>query len=257
MKSGLRSDTFSWNTWLINIFDNLIAALEDVCFMSCGFPVTLWRQPDISNSKVHGANMGSTWVLSPQVSPMLAPWTLLPGEIPSLCLCVDRFDSVWYGARTARYMSCKYTNSQRSVKHYDVIQWKHFPRYCPFVRGIHRSTVDSPHKGTATQTLDVPLLSVWIKLLTKYSIDCQDGHCLVYTLPGTVLKLDNWVIHWGNSGIPKCAHEVLKYICLTCIIKNTDCFHKTNQWDIFLLKYDITNRDKNKDQGLFSISCSE
>ena len=26
-------------------------------------------------------------------------------------------------------------------------QWKHFPRYWPFVRGIHRSPVNSPHKG--------------------------------------------------------------------------------------------------------------
>ena len=25
--------------------------------------------------------------------------------------------------------------------------WKHFPRYWPFVRGIHRSPVNSPHKG--------------------------------------------------------------------------------------------------------------
>ena len=24
--------------------------------------------------------------------------------------------------------------------HYDVIKWKHFPRYSPFMRGIHRST---------------------------------------------------------------------------------------------------------------------
>ena len=29
----------------------------------------------------------------------------------------------------------------------DVIKWKHFPRHCPFVRGIHRSPVDSPPKG--------------------------------------------------------------------------------------------------------------
>ena len=29
----------------------------------------------------------------------------------------------------------------------DVIKWKHFPRYWPFVRGIHRSPVKSPHKG--------------------------------------------------------------------------------------------------------------
>ena len=29
----------------------------------------------------------------------------------------------------------------------DVIKWEHFPRYRPFVRGIHRSPVNSPHKG--------------------------------------------------------------------------------------------------------------
>ena len=29
----------------------------------------------------------------------------------------------------------------------DVIKWKHFPPYWPFVRGIHRSPVNFPHKG--------------------------------------------------------------------------------------------------------------
>ena len=31
--------------------------------------------------------------------------------------------------------------------HVDVIKWKHFPRYWSFVLGIHRSPVNSPHKG--------------------------------------------------------------------------------------------------------------
>ena len=31
--------------------------------------------------------------------------------------------------------------------HDDVINWNDFPRYWPFVRGIHRSPVNSPHKG--------------------------------------------------------------------------------------------------------------
>ena len=36
----------------------------------------------------------------------------------------------------------------RKVGHQDdVIKWNHFPRYWPFVRGIHRSPVNSPHKG--------------------------------------------------------------------------------------------------------------
>ena len=30
--------------------------------------------------------------------------------------------------------------------HDDVIKWKHFPRYWPFVRGIHRSPGNSPHR---------------------------------------------------------------------------------------------------------------
>ena len=29
----------------------------------------------------------------------------------------------------------------------DVIKWKHLLRYCPFVPGIYRSPVNSPHKG--------------------------------------------------------------------------------------------------------------
>ena len=33
------------------------------------------------------------------------------------------------------------------ITHDDVIKWKHFPRNWTFVRGIHRSLVDSPHKG--------------------------------------------------------------------------------------------------------------
>ena len=31
--------------------------------------------------------------------------------------------------------------------HDDVIKWKHIPRYWPFVRGIHRSRLNSSHKG--------------------------------------------------------------------------------------------------------------
>ena len=37
----------------------------------------------------------------------------------------------------------------------DVIKWKQFPRYWPFVRGNHRSTVNSPRKGPVTRSFDV------------------------------------------------------------------------------------------------------
>ena len=47
-------------------------------------------------------------------------------------------------------------------KHDDVIKWKHFPRYWPFVRGIHRSPVNSPHKGQWRGALMFSLICVWI-----------------------------------------------------------------------------------------------
>ena len=46
--------------------------------------------------------------------------------------------------------------------HDDVIKWKHFPRNWPFVRGIHRSPVNSPHKGQWRGTLMFSLICVWI-----------------------------------------------------------------------------------------------
>ena len=46
--------------------------------------------------------------------------------------------------------------------HYDVIKWKHFLRYRPFVRGIHRSPVNSPHKGQWRRVLMFSLICFWL-----------------------------------------------------------------------------------------------
>ena len=39
--------------------------------------------------------------------------------------------------------------------HDDFIKWKHFPHYWPFVRGIHQSPLDSPHKRPVKRSFDV------------------------------------------------------------------------------------------------------
>ena len=67
----------------------------------------------------------------------------------------------------------KISHIATALNHYDVIKWKHFPRYCPYVRGIHQSPADSPTKGqyhkrliflccqskqTAEQILDRPVI---------------------------------------------------------------------------------------------------
>ena len=46
--------------------------------------------------------------------------------------------------------------------HDDVIKWKHFPRYWPFLRGIHRSPVYSLHKGQWHGALMFSLICTWI-----------------------------------------------------------------------------------------------
>ena len=46
--------------------------------------------------------------------------------------------------------------------HDDVIKWEQFPRNWPFVRGIHRSPVNSPHKGQWRGPLMFSLICLWI-----------------------------------------------------------------------------------------------
>ena len=53
-------------------------------------------------------------------------------------------------------------NAAELRAHDDVIKWKHFPRYWPFVRGIHRSPVNSPHKGQWRGALIFSLTCPWI-----------------------------------------------------------------------------------------------
>ena len=48
------------------------------------------------------------------------------------------------------------------IVHDDVIKWKYFPRYWPFVRGIHRSSVNSPHQGQWRGALVLSLMCAWL-----------------------------------------------------------------------------------------------
>ena len=48
------------------------------------------------------------------------------------------------------------------IFHDDVIKWKHFLRYWPFVQGIHRSPVNSLHKSQWRIALMFSLICAWI-----------------------------------------------------------------------------------------------
>ena len=68
------------------------------------------------------------------------------------------------------HLDIYYNRAQKELIHWgrvmhihdDVIKWKHFPHYWPFVRGIHRSPVNSPHKGQWHGALMFTLICVRI-----------------------------------------------------------------------------------------------
>ena len=60
--------------------------------------------------------------------------------------------------------------------HHDVIKWKPFMRYWPFVQEIHRSPMISPHKGQWRGALVFSLICAWINGLVNNCEACDLGH---------------------------------------------------------------------------------
>ena len=85
--------------------------------------------------------------------------------------------------------------------HDDVIKWKVFPRYWPFVRGIHRSPVNSPHKGQWRGALMFSLICAWINRWVKQvnNRNVGDLRCNFLSLPL----------------IPAYGAQVLRCICIS------------------------------------------
>ena len=86
-----------------------------------------------------------------------------------------------------------YVKQLRCTKiHDDVMKWKHFPRYWPLMRGIHRSPVDSPHKGQWCRASMFSLICAWTNgwLETPSRSLCR--HCNVQSA--------RWVeSHWCHN----------------------------------------------------------
>ena len=88
---------------------------------------------------------------------MLTHWDLGTGHVISW---------IWI-LRIYFYESKRFTNENAwtlflMLLHDDVIKWKHFSHYWPFMRGIHRSQLNSPRKGQWRGVLVFSLICVWI-----------------------------------------------------------------------------------------------
>ena len=63
------------------------------------------------------------------------------------------------------------------LDHDEVIKWNYFLRYWPFVWGIHRSPVNSPHKGQWHGALMFSLICIWIN---GWVNNCEAGDWRCY-----------------------------------------------------------------------------
>ena len=77
------------------------------------------------------------------------------------------------------YLKCCMQNVSHVPKH-DVIKWKHFPHYWPFERGIHQSSVNSPHKGQWRGALMFSLICTsingWVNDHEAGDLRCHHAH---------------------------------------------------------------------------------
>ena len=80
------------------------------------------------------------------------------------------------------------------ILHDDVIKWKYFPRYWPFVPGIHRSPVNSPQKGQWRGTLMFSL--IWAR------INCWVNNREAGDLRSNRTHYDVIIIKIGPDAIP-------------------------------------------------------
>ena len=80
---------------------------------------------------------------------------------------------------------------------YDVIKWKLFPRYWPFMWGIHRSRGNSSHKGQWRGALMFSLICAWASgWANNRNAGDLGRHCPHYDV--TVIQCPDWTFVFGT-----------------------------------------------------------
>ena len=82
------------------------------------------------------------------------------------------FMAVVYGEQAGQHISPR-------ISYDDVIKWENFQCYWPFVRGIHRSPVNSPHKGQWR----------WALMFSKSEVPQNS----------TLVQARNFSLHWRHN----------------------------------------------------------
>ena len=81
----------------------------------------------------------------------------------------------------------------------DVIKWKHFPRYWPFVREIHRSPVNTLHKGQWHGALMFSFIRFkgWVNNRETGDLRCNRAHYDVTVMRMAVAWFVLWCLYYN------------------------------------------------------------
>ena len=181
---------------------------------------------------------------------------------------------MWIGpsnseSRALIYKTLNLPQSRFVPTHDDVMKWKHFPRYWSFVRGIHWSPVNSPHKGQWRGALMFSLICAWMNgwVSTIVRLLIWDANTPIMTSPEwcswecfitTLNELTKFIfrlISAGENNIPDAMEIVMRRhgmgtlstlltICERNPPGNGDSPHKRQSygaWILSLLLYVLSN----------------
>ena len=119
------------------------------------------------------------------------------------------------------------------VHHDDVIKWNHFPRYWPFVLGIHRSPMNSPHKGQWRRALRFSLICTringWVNNGEAGDLRCYRVHYEVTMMISAQHFIGGMPVCFTgqNSAVPSFLHYCYRH-----------GFHLSLQWMCIKAKRD-------------------
>ena len=110
-----------------------------------------------------------------------------------------------YGNSSTHWPRCRWPCRQIDCNHYDVIKWKHFPRYWPFLQGIHRSPVNFHHKGQWRGALMFSLICAWINHWVKNN-EAGDWRRYRAHYDVTVMIIVSFMCFWWqrSTGLDHC-----------------------------------------------------
>ena len=106
------------------------------------------------------------------------------------------------------------------TKQDDIIKWKHFPRNWPFVRGIHRLPMNSPHKGQWRGALMLSLICAWINGWVNNG-EAGDWDAIVLIMTSPQWSIGSWMEHIKAEFVGELIYSFVKMLVPSQFIHGT------------------------------------